>query len=225
MDKIRFFVKWFFAVVPIGIIAIFTSPFIAPIAGLIEFVLPNFNPLWWWLDDEIEDSSRNKDYLSMGFNKNKTLWWLEWHCFRNTMWNLKKQIRPVSARMNCIMNDEIITEVLVDDLRRNGNKVSIYGKCQEVAQWKWIDKFGNEGWDSNKGDKISTKFSTIGELKIWYRAYEHLYFQWTYAKKKRQLGFKKKFPFITKKDYFVSFTIGVKFDRYIFIFKRQLEKS
>jgi hypothetical protein len=214
-------IKWFLNVVPIGILGIITAPILYPIAQLIEYVLPKFNPLWWWMDDEIDDPERNSDWLIFCNNKpNNIIIRYEWHAFRNTLWNLKSLLKPKIARVHCVSNDEEMVEVIKDDLWRNGEKVNIYGKCLEVAEYKWIDEYGNEGWQVNRGETISKKFSTIGEVEYWYRAHDKLYYRYSIAEKRKMTFLTTKFPFIHRTDGYFNFKMGVTDKGYLLVMKR-----
>lgn len=195
MKKVVSHIRWFFAIVPFGIVSIITAPIVYPIAQLIESILPKHNPLWWWLDDNIENE---EDWQLMYKDKPKWIKYYIWHAFRNRMWNLKELIKPEKARDNCVYNNEIITEVLVDNLYRNGKKLRIDNTCLEMAGYKWIDKFGNEGWQVFRGERISTKYSNVGEVKYWYTTNGKLYFRWSIAKEIT----------ILNKVYYFEFSMG-----------------
>lgn len=208
MDKFISHIKWFNAIIPVGIFGMITAPFIVPIAWVLELIIPTKNPLWIWLDDEIEHESTNEDWLVYKENEGPLAWY-KWHAFRNTIWNLKSYIKPENARENCITNDEVIEEILVDELYRNGNKVSIYGKCLEMASFKWVTKEGIEGWQVNNGVRISEKYSTKGESKLWYKANGVLYFRWSIAK----------IISIFKTKFYFEFKMGSNEKRYLLTLK------
>lgn len=220
--------NWFFNTIPVGIFALITAPVVYPVAQLIEYFLPNHNPLWWWMDDEIENPSTNEDWLIFCNNKpNNLLKRYEWHAFRNTFWNGKTRtgLKPKIARIHCKENEEIFEEVIVDDLWRNGKKVDIYGLCLETAEWKWIDKWGNEGWQVNRGERVSTRYSTVGEVKYWYRAHGKLYYRHSIADERKMTFFTKKFPFIHRAPGYYNFKMGVTEKGYLFTLKRTKKKE
>ena len=167
--------KWFFAVVPIGIFTAITAPILTPLAWLLEQVLPDKNPLWWWLDDEIESSETNEDWLI--YKQNNKFAWYKWHAIRNTGWNLKNLFKPEQGKL-------ILTDVLVNRLYRNGVKVP----ATETASYKWIDDYGNEGWQVNSGVIISKKYSTIGKVYIFFKVNDKQYFRFSLAKEIKIFG-------------------------------------
>lgn len=209
MKKIISHIRWFFAIVPFGIVSIITAPVIYPLAQLIEFALPRCNPLWWWLDDEIENNESNKDWKLMYQDKPKWLKYYIWHAIRNRMWNLKSSIKPEKARENGIYNHEIIVEMLVDDLCRNGIKLVQSGIYMEMPGYKWVDKLGNEGWQVFRGEYISKTYSNVGEIKYWYTANDKLYFRWAIAKEIQ----------ILNKIFYFQFSMGANEKWYLFNLK------
>tara|TARA_R110000796_G_scaffold134681_1_gene250462 strand:- start:864 stop:1538 length:675 start_codon:yes stop_codon:yes gene_type:complete len=224
MEKLVTHINWFLATIPVGFIGLVTAPVLAPLAWVLERVFPNNNPLWWWLDDEIEHSSTNADWIIFKANSGIMGWYI-WHGFRNTFWNFKNLIKPENAREHCVSNTEEIVEVLVDKLVRDGKNVDTTNNCIEMASIKWIDKNGNEGWQVNKGVKISTKYSTMGESKLWYRANGKLYYRYSIAKISKQLGFKSTFPFIGYSDHYLEFKMGTSEKRHLLTFKRGVIKD
>ena len=221
LRKILSHIKWFFVVIPVGIFGL-TSIIIFPIAWLFRG-LGKFNPFWIWLDDEINNDETNEDFKLWLLNQqpeNNFVSLYKWHTGRNRVWNLINLVKPKTARDHCKSNEEKFVEVKIDDLWRDGNKVNIYGDCLEMASYKWIDRFGNEGWQVNQGVKISDKYSTKGTSELWYEAKGKLYYRYSTARVSKQLGFSKKFPFIVKKDYYFQFKMGANHKRYILTFKR-----
>ena len=207
MNKVLSHLKWFFAIIPLGLFAIVTSPFIYPLAYYTKWKV-----FWLWLDDEINDEKTNKDWLvycNGDVDDFKHLYF--WHSFRNTMWNLKQLIKPKNARLNCVWNEEEIVEVKQDDLWCNGKKASIYENCLIMASWRFIDKFGNEGWQVNKGVKVSEKYSIVGVSELWYKAKGKLYYRYSVAKEFKVLG----------KSFYFTFAIGATEKRYLLILKIQ----
>ena len=218
-------------VIPLGLWAMLTAPILYPLAQLIEFVLPKFNPLWVYMDDEIEYDYSNADWLAMK-RKLGTLtiririkwkfididWllvdryfeWLAyymWHGFRNTMWNLKRLLKPEKAREHCIWNNEVIVQIKQDSLTRDGDRVSVRGYCLEMAGLKFITKDGKEGWYVFSGEKISKRFSTIGTSELWYRANGRLYYRYSTVR-----------PIFNKK-YWMYFAMGTTDKRHLLNFK------
>ena len=207
MRKAIAHIKWFFAVIPVGIFAMLTAPFIYPLAYYTKWKL-----FWIWLDDEIFNTETNADwmvYCNGDVDNFKHLFF--WHSFRNTMWNLKNKIQPECARINCYHNEEEIVELKQDNLWRGGKPVSIYNDCIEMACWKWIAKENNEGWQVNRGVKISHNFSTIGVSELWYKAKGKLYYRYSVAKEIKVLG----------KSFYFRFAMGASEKRYLLILKIQ----
>ena len=213
IKKIVSHLKWFFAVIPAGIIAMITAPFMVGPAWFFAF-LGKYNPLWVYLDDEILHSSSNKDWLiykaSNGFFA-----WYKWHAFRNTMWNMKELVKPENARLNCKYSDEEVYQIRYDILKRNGEYVSVFGECLEMAGYKWIDKNGQEGWQVFSGDYISKKYSTIGKSVLWYYANRKLYYRYSVAKEIIVFG----------KIYYYEFKMGSSEKRYLLILKLKAKKD
>lgn len=221
-EKRLAYLKWWLAIFPVGLAAAVTAPVLAPTAWLVEQVLPNNNPLWWWLDDEIHDPARNTDWLE--HKQNKGWWaWMDWHCFRNTMWNLKASLKPKSARVFCVSNDEEIVEVIKFDMTRNGQKLDINHPCLEMPVVKWIDKYGNDSWQTNYGVKVNEEKTTWGEIKYWYRAQGELYFREGFVREKTGYIIHGKFPFFGKKTHYHRVAKGTNDKRYVYTNKKQVK--
>ena len=208
--KLKAWLKWFIVYVPLGLFAFITAPFVCLVVFPLSF-LGRFNPLhwilWFWMDDEIYNKNTSADWRA--YKKGNFFRWYLWHGFRNTMWNVKRLLRPKVARENCITNNEVIVEVVEDTLMRNGQKISIYGKCLEMAGLKWITKDGEEGWHVFSGEKISKTYSNINTAKLWYEAHGHLYPRFSSVEPIRVFG----------KRYWRYYAIGVSDKRYLFNFK------
>jgi len=71
------------------------------------------------------------------------------------------------------------------------------------AGLKWINKQGEEGWQVNSGVKISQDYSIFGEMALYYRIKDKLY----YKRSKCVLLFTawKWIPFIGGKDIWYTF--------------------
>jgi len=221
-EKRLAYFKWWLAIFPVGAVAVVTPPFIAPIALLVEQVLPKNNPLWWWLDDEIEDPAKNKDWLEY---KQKHGWfaWINWHFFRNTMWNLKASLKPKSAIEFCVSNNEDIVDIEVFNLTRNTQPLNISDPCLEMPVVRWIDKLGNATWNTLSGVEVNFEKSVWGEMKYWYKAKGSLYFREGFVREKTGWMLHKKFPFIGKKDYYHIVAKGCNEKRYIYTNKKQIK--
>ena len=212
IKKIVSHLIWFISVIPVGILGFLTAPIMALPAWIFSF-LGKYNPLWIWLDDEILHDYSNADWkiykASNGFFA-----WYKWHAFRNTLWNGKELIKPENARDNCKYNYERIHQVVYDDLSRNGEYVKITGNCIEMANYKWIDKNGNEGWQVFSGDIISEKYSTVGKSTLWYYANGKLYYRHSVAKEIKLLGTR----------YYYEFRMGASEKRYLLILKLKKQR-
>jgi hypothetical protein len=174
-------IRWFLAVIPFGILQL-SAYIVYPIAYLFEKA--NIRVLTWWLDDHIYDFNKNEDWRVWIANNGGVANFFtmyKWHANRNRMMNLNYKIKPKSGRVHCIENNEKFIDVIFDDLKRNGNKVNIYGKCLEVAELKWIDKNGNEGWQVNQGIKISKQYTTWGKCAYYYEVFGVLYYRFSYC--------------------------------------------
>lgn len=209
-DKFIAWLKWFFVYVPLGIFATLTSPIVCVPIFLLSF-LGRFNPLYWvfwfWMDKEIYNDKTNADWKV--YKKGNIFRWYIWHGIRNTMWNVKRSLKPKKARENCKWNKEIILEVIKDSLTRNGEKISIHENCLEVAGFKWITKSGEEGWHVFSGEKMSKKYSNIGTVFIWYEALGSIYPRFSSAEPIKLFG----------KRYWIYFAIGASDKRYLLNFK------
>lgn len=208
MLKLLAHIKWFFAVIPLGLISFLSAPIIYPIAYYLN--KKGLKVLTWWLDDEINNSATNKDWIIYcNGNVDSFKYLYKWHALRNSMWNLKRKIKPAIARINCKSNNERIVYLKQDLLYRNGLKVDINSLCFEQALYKWIDKNGNEGWQVFSGDKISLKYSTIGVSEYWYTANDNLYYRYSIAKEIKILWF----------TFYYEFRMGATDKGYLLVFK------
>lgn len=221
-EKRKAYWEWWLNIFPIGFAALITPWVMYPLAELIELVLPKNNPLWWWLDDEIENEETNADWREY---KTHLPYWLRlyrWHCERNSMWNWKASRKPESASKHGEYNYEVVLQIIWDDMVRNGEKLIIGSVWIEMPVVRWIDENGNATWQTLSGIEVNIEKSVFGKLYIWYMAHGKLYFRKGYVKEVYQWGFKKKFPFIGKFDYFIVHASGCNEKRFIFTHKRQL---
>lgn len=221
-DKMLAYLKWWLAIFPVGVVAVLTSPILAPIAWVFDKVTHELNPLWWWLDDEIHDPNKNEDWLEY---KKKHGWfaWINWHFFRNAMWNLKVSLKPKSAIEFCVSNNEEIVEVIKFNLVRDGKELEINHPCLEMPVVRWFDKDGNGTWQTNYGVEVNPEKTVWGEMKYWYKAKGSLYFREGYVREKTGWMLHKKFPFIGKKDYYHIVAKGCNEKRYVYTNKKQLK--
>lgn len=206
IKKVVSHLKWFIAVFPVGLFGFLTA-WLMVIPAYYLADKKGFKWLSIWLDDEILYADSNADWLI--YKESHKLAWYRWHAFRNTVWNLKEYIKPENARENCKYNYERIHQILHDDLSRNGQYVSVKHNCLEMANYKWIDKNGKEGWQVFSGDYISERFSTVGKSVLWYFANNKLYYRYSVAKEITLFG----------KKYYFEFRMGASEKRYLFILK------
>ena len=210
IKKTTAYIRWFLMVIPLEIFS-FTAFVLYPIAYIID-KLGIYNPLWVYLDDEIKDDKYNTDFIlwaAANGGKKRFLTLFKWHVLRNRTWNIRQYFKPRRGRVNCVWNIEKIIEVKKDTLTRNGKKVDINGLCLEDAGFKFIDKYGNEGWQVHSGVKISEKYSTKGTLYMFYTVRNRLYFRYSYA------GIFSVF----NNEFLVEFKIGTSEKRHLLTFK------
>ena len=55
MRKLIAHIKWFLAVIPVGLFATITAPFVYPLAYYMKWKM-----FWIWLDEEIKNESTNE---------------------------------------------------------------------------------------------------------------------------------------------------------------------
>lgn len=211
--KIIAHLRWFIIYIPAGIFAFLTAPIIYPIAQLIEFVLPKHNPLWCYMDDEIEDLENNHDWRI--YKKDSPTWikYYSWHAFRNTMWNLKMVVKPKKGRENCVWNKEKIIELKQDNLTNKGVKLDLNELCFYRAQLKWITKDGEEGWHVFSGEKVSYDYSIFGTVEYWYEVDGTLYYRYSTVRDITIFGVTFLFSFAmgaTEKRYLLNIKLNVK---------------
>ena len=213
--------EWWWRTYPFDILRYVTGWFLCIPAWILMKLNLKKNPLWFWLDDEIYNDKTNEDWINYKVGKFKPLAWYIWNSFRNPMYNLRRSLKPEIARVSCISNDEVVVEVIEDTLMRDGQKIDSFGLCYEEAVLKFIDKFGNEGFQVWSGERVSMKYSNIGCLHYWYRANGKLYFRESVAEIRNQWGFGPKFPFIGKFDYWVNIKKGMTDKGYVNANKRK----
>lgn len=204
------FIRWFLMVIPLELFG-FTAFIMYPLAYLLD-KYKIYNVLWIYLDDEIKSEETNKDFLVWAKShggKDTFIGNYRWHAGRNRVWNLRRYFKPRKGREHCKWNIEEIVEVKKDTLVRNGKKVDITGTCLESGGFRWIDKYGNEGWHVNSGIKISEKYSTKGNLYMFYTVRNRLYFRYSYIGIFRIFG----------NEFALEFKIGTSEKRHLLNFK------
>ena len=188
---IKAFLRWFINTIPLELFSL-TAYVVVPLA----YVLPKtFN---WYLDDEIKTGIDYKIW-SQGRKDNFATFY-KWHANRNRMWNLRRKFYIDTTYI-------IIDKVIKNTLTRNGSPVN----ANQTASFKWIDKFGNEGWQVNSGVKVSKKYSTVGINFILFSVGKKKYFRFSLAKK-----------YFNK--YYITIKLGTNDKRNIITFKKQTEK-
>ena len=223
-EKAWFYIKWFTAIVPIGILSFFLSPIFCIPALLLSF-LGKWNPLWIFLDDEILYNSTNADWRNYKEHKGKFAWY-HWHAFRNPAWNGKNLMaKPKKSRVNGKYNNEKYVQVLYHNLKRDGVALKIYGKWLNMAGFKWIDKNGKEGFQVHSGERVSRKYSNIGKSRYWYRAKGTLYLRHSVAEFRLLTFVTWRYPFVYRTLGTYEFKMGASEKRYLFTMRRKPSKN
>jgi hypothetical protein len=208
--KIKAHLKWFFTLVPVGLLGVVTAPILYPIAQLIDLITEKYNPLSWYMDDEIKNPETNADWIVYCKGKN---WNLKdrymWHAIRNTMWNLKNLLTIKSARLHGVYNREVIVEEKEDRLWKNDKPVDTHGVYIRMAELKYDAEPGEDPYQKNSGDKLSKEFSTVGTSELWYEAEGELYYRYSTVRCKSIFG----------NLYIVLFNMGASEKRYLLTLK------
>lgn len=194
MKQILIIVGWFFKTITLELFTL-TAVLIAPLAW---YWPKTFS---WYLDNEILNPKTNADYKLWLLGKKNNFWtFYRWHGFRNRMWNFRMKFTKAQGK-------EVLMEVILNTLKRNGWPVP----ATETAAWKWIDKNGNEGWQVNSGVKISTTYSTVGTVFMFYRVANKNYFRYSTAQKIK----------VFNKMFYISLKLGTNDKRNVLTFKIQ----
>ena len=209
MKKLITYLRWFFVVFFVGVFGLLTSWIMYPLAEVINS-FTKINPLWFWLDSTKynKDGSFKDDYSiyisQYGGEETFKVKYL-WHVLRNRVWNLTSLFKPKEG-------DEVITELKVDELYRNGKKVVVNGsKYVETAGLKYAAKNGENPWQVNRGDEIDFRYSTIGKSFLYYSVESKLYFRYSYCIKVNYLGLK----------YWRTIKLGTNRERFVLTLKHQ----
>lgn len=160
---IEAFIRWFINTIPLEIFTL-SAYVVCPLA---YWFPKTFN---WYLDDEILTAEDYKIWSQGRKNNFRTFY--EWHGKRNRMENLRRKFYIDTTNL-------FVERTIINTLKRNGFDVA----CTETASFKWIDKFGNEGWQVNNGVEISIRYSTIGVVFIIFSIGKKKYFRFSLAKK------------------------------------------
>src|SRR5210317_883179 len=133
--------------------------------------MKKWNPLWFVLDDTIkvngEIATDYAIYLS-GF-KYKWIGVLSWHILRNRVWNFVQLFKVKNGNPEVGNQDIIIIKLIKDNLHfSDGTKVKQNGPYMASAALKYVGTPGQDPWQVNRGDVISSKHSIIGEGEIEY---------------------------------------------------------
>lgn len=168
MKKVIAFVRWFFVIVPIGLLGLLTSWLLYPL-----WDLSHWKVFWLWGDNGKikEDGSFAEDYRI--YLKGEETFWkkYKWHVFRNRTRNLIDLVKPAQGI-------EVIEEVVTYNLFRNYHALVPGG---EFAGLKYVAKKGEDPWQVNSGDVIDFKYSIIGKSFIYYSIGKKLYFRFSYC--------------------------------------------
>lgn len=214
--------RWWNNIYPVGAIAVITPWVMYPIAELFRKYAVEGTFLWYWLDDEITDPKKNADWLEYKVWAPKWLRYYLWHCARNSMWNWKASKKPASAAVHCKKNEEEIVEIVEFDMELNGRKLEPGELCINMPVVRWIDRAGNQSWNTLSGHTVNNEKTIWGRMKIWYRANGELLFREGFVKQKYGWMMFGKFPFIGKRHYYHIVAKGSNEKRFIYTNKRQL---
>lgn len=159
-----------------------TSYLAYPIAELLR-PQKKINPLWIYLDDSAynKDGSFAKDYYLWLLNNGglKETFWQKyiWHAIRNKIWNFVSLFKPKEG-------PEIIYDMRINDLIFENKSLLITNDSNHpyVAALKFIDKYGNKGWNVNQGEYISYEHTIHGTSFFYYRRGGVLYFRFSMVK-------------------------------------------
>ena len=216
--KAKMMIRWAYIYSLIGVCQLLAVLF--PVAWVFKF-LGKFNPLWIVLDDTRLDKNRESglavDY-EVYLNDFKWKWVgvLSWHIFRNRVWNLVELFKVPDQSTKDRNQDITITEYVIDDLYKND--LGLTDVLQD-APWasgaglKYIAEPGEDIWQRNRGDIISTTTSILGTGYIFYTAEGWESFRYTQCKKVSYLWGK-----IIR---WRTIYIGTNAKRYSFIFKHK----
>lgn len=148
------FLIWFVMTVPLGLFGYLTGWLFIPLGLITKYKL-----FWIWMDSDIYDDAEPNGYaqdywIYVGYKK-PSFWKNFAWVYRQNMWNLKK-VLFINAKEKDFC-------YIYDKLKRNG--LMIYDRHYhpvESAGLKFIDHLGNQGWNVNRGEYISKRYSTTG---------------------------------------------------------------
>lgn len=155
------FVVWAIMTIPVGLFGYLTGWLVVPFGLLLENV-PFLKWVFWiWMDDSRFDTTREgglaEDFEIWLEYKDPTFWTTYvWTAFRQNLWNAKTKLFFSTKKT------EVLLINYIDKLFRNGKRIHDGGQYVEQARLKYIDKLGNDGWNVNRGEFISKKYSTTG---------------------------------------------------------------
>ena len=203
--KVWAWVRWFLIVIPLGVLKMVTAPLLYPLADLMKSW--RFNVLWVYLDDSAynEDGSFYKDYrlwlINNGGLKETFIQRYRWHAFRNSMWNLVEIIKPKEGK-------EIVYDMKINGLMLKDEPLLIDNDSEHpyMAALKYVDRFGNSGWNVNGGKYISYNHTIHGTSYFYYKIGNRVYFRYSQVKIVKFLFFWKRYRTIklgTNKHRFV----------------------
>lgn len=176
----------------VNLFFVVTSYVMFPLAYLLKKSVRKYKkvlyPLWLYLDD-------HGDYGDDWWRRDnpKNFWTAyRWSVLRNPAWNLQNSLRRKKGKPFVISSK--------GELRRNG-------KIQPVmttAVLKYVNLEGD--YSDNKGEYLSKYYSVLGDMFVWYKVKDKLYWKYSFAKNVNFL------------NRFVELHIGITY-RYTFRFK------
>lgn len=170
--------KWtlVFIVIGVGHIFILLFPIAWVVSGFGSWSIKYWllYPLWLSMDDTRLDKNRPSG-LAVDYEvylDNYRFRWigvLIWHIRRNTVWNLVELFQPPKQEVRNGNQDIVITKMIHDNLT-NGEGTDIVqdGPYAAGAGLKFVGKSGQDPWQVNTGDIISSKHTIIGEGEFEY---------------------------------------------------------
>ncbi len=152
----------------ISLLGFLTAPLIFPLAYVLRNTkLAKSGFIWLYLDDE--DGVYGAKYWkkAKGITKDTFFTAYRWSALRNPAWNLQVSLKP--------KNGVEWIKSFKGQLTKNGKNI----KPTEVAVIMYEDKNGK--WLHNSGEIVSTKYSKLGSIFLWFEKGNKLYWRCSYA--------------------------------------------
>jgi hypothetical protein len=167
MKKFLSILDWIITML-LPLLAIITAPIIYPLI----YPFRNFNwaqkkPFWFWWDDE--DGFYGAQYWKDAKGITKDTFWTSyrWLALRNPMWNLHASLKPKEGEEIYISQKGYLSMDLQPIALSN------------IATLHYEDVYGN--WTGNSGSILSTRYSKLGRVFIWFTIENKLYWRCSYA--------------------------------------------